>query len=66
MPIKSIKVTRQKSTFKGQPCTETFIKVEMQEKGQQPTMAEALELLAEGIKMVVDHSRENPKTSTQN
>lgn len=57
MSIKSITIKRSTQTKNGYPVTDTNIEVIMQKPHQQPTQAEALDMLAEAIRMVIDSTK---------
>lgn len=56
MAIKSITITRNKTTFKNAPCTEVGIKVHTEKPGEEAKLIDAMKLLAEAMLMVIEES----------
>lgn len=61
MNIKSITVTLVKTTFKGAPCTDYAVNVEAIDPEKPVRAMDALHLLTEGSKMVIDEALNNKK-----
>lgn len=66
MALKSITISRINKKVNGQSITEIGMEIEMENEIQKPTQSEALELLAEGIKIIVEHSKSNSRKISEN
>lgn len=59
MPIKRIVIKRVKKTLNGYPILETHMNIIMEDKDQKPTKSESMDMLAEGIRIIHEYSKQD-------